>query len=141
MSSGETDGLRDGEQRRPSGEEASAGPVPPQSRAQGVDGDEQRSTLSARGTASAAAEDEEQQHEAGFWSRQHRKLEIIGTALTVVAGVAGLVFLFWPDVQPKPDPEPPPPVELIDSDVDREQNIAADVVFDGQVTEAECPRP
>ncbi|GAA2462689.1 hypothetical protein [Streptomyces macrosporus] len=44
-------------------------------------------------------------------------------------------MLFWPDVQPKPSPEPPPRVELVDSDVDREQNIAADVVFDEQVTE------
>ncbi|MGA4844776.1 hypothetical protein ACOBQB_00165 [Streptomyces sp. G5(2025)] len=109
-------------------------PVPPQSRAQNVDGDDQRSTPSARGADSAAAPDEGQ-HEGGFWSRQHRKLEIIGTALTVVAGIVGLVFLFWPDVQPKPAPEPPPRVELVDSDLDREQNVAADVVFDGQVTE------
>ncbi|AXL86983.1 hypothetical protein C4J65_00590 [Streptomyces sp. CB09001] len=62
-------------------------------------------------------------------------LEIVGTVVTVIAGVAGLIFLFWPDAQPKPEPEPPPAVQLVDSDVDREQNIAADVVFDGQVTE------
>jgi hypothetical protein len=109
--------------------------VPSQSRAQSVDGGDQRSTPSAGRADSAAARDEGQQHEEGFWSRQHRKLEIIGTVLTVVAGIVGLVFLFWPDAQPKPDPEPPPRVELVDSDVDREQNIAADVIFDGQVTE------
>ncbi|MFI2415864.1 hypothetical protein [Streptomyces sp. NPDC018947] len=136
MISGETEGLRDGEQCPPSGEVTSAA-VPPQSRSrdQAVDGEDQRSTPSSDEGDPAASPDEGQQREGGFWSRQHRRLEIIGTALTVVAGIAGLVFLFWPDVQPKPDPEPPPRVELVDSDVDREQNIAADVVFDGQVTE------
>ncbi|MFD8276341.1 hypothetical protein [Streptomyces flaveolus] len=134
MSSEETDGLRDGEQP-PNGEVTGAGPVPPQSHDQAVDGDDQRSVPSAGGADRAAARDAEHEHEGGFWSEQHRKLEVIGTALTVVAGIVGLVFLFWPDAQPKADPEPPPRVELIDSDVDREQNVAANVIFDGQVTE------
>ncbi|GAA2439835.1 hypothetical protein GCM10010405_23990 [Streptomyces macrosporus] len=93
MSSDETDGLRDGERCPPSGEATNAGPVPSQSRAQTVDGGDQRSTPSAGGADPAADRDEEQQHERGFWSRQHRKLEIAGTALTVVAGIVGLVFL------------------------------------------------
>ncbi|MFD5025041.1 hypothetical protein [Streptomyces sp. NPDC058373] len=47
----------------------------------------------------------------------------------VVGGVAALVFLFWPDAQPKPEPGPPPPFTLVDSDVDREENVAADIVL------------
>ncbi|WP_446038117.1 hypothetical protein [Streptomyces sp. SID1121] len=53
--------------------------------------------------------------------------EIIG----LVGGAAALVFLFWPDAQPEPEPDPPPPLTLVDSDVDREENVAADVTVDG----------
>ncbi|MEJ1201590.1 MULTISPECIES: hypothetical protein [unclassified Streptomyces] len=41
--------------------------------------------------------------------------------------MAALVFLFWPDAQPEPDP--PPSLSLVDSDVDREENVAADIVL------------
>ncbi|MET7320139.1 hypothetical protein [Streptomyces sp. NPDC005549] len=132
MSSGETDGLHEGERRQDPREWASGSSVPPRSSGQTGDGGGQGS---ARAQGDADAGENGPQQEGGFWHRQNRALEIVGTVVTVVAGLAGLVFLFWPDAQPTPDPEPPPAVELVDSDVDREQNVAADVVFDGQVTE------
>ncbi|MFD5747913.1 hypothetical protein [Streptomyces sp. NPDC127033] len=75
---------------------------------------------------------------APFWHRPQDILTTVGGVVAVVAGVAGLIFLFWPDAQPQPtpepEPEPPPAVTLVNSDVDREENIAADRVFDGEVT-------
>ncbi|MEV7865884.1 hypothetical protein AB0P17_07215 [Streptomyces sp. NPDC088124] len=73
-----------------------------------------------------------------FWRRPQEILTTVGGVVAVVGGVAGLIFLFWPDAQPRPtpepEPEPPPAVTLVNSDVDREENIAADRVFDGEVT-------
>ncbi|MFK0132444.1 hypothetical protein ACIQRZ_19080 [Streptomyces rubiginosohelvolus] len=50
--------------------------------------------------------------------------------VALVGGTATAIFLLWPDAQPKPDENPPPPVALVDSDVDREQNVKADVYSD-----------
>lgn len=135
MSSGETDGLHEEAQCRPSGERASGNAAPPRlSRRTGDEGG-QGSTRPEGDAAAAETGDSGPQPEGGFWHKQKRMLEIVGAVVTVIAGVAGLIFLFWPDAQPKPEPEPVPAVELVDSDVDREQNVAADVVFDGQVTD------
>ncbi|MEW2079956.1 hypothetical protein AB0941_41675 [Streptomyces sp. NPDC013433] len=73
----------------------------------------------------------------GSGARQTRTriLEVAGGMVALLGGLVGLVFVLWPDAQPKPEPDPPPPVELVDSDVDREENVVADVVFDGQVTD------
>ncbi|MEV6886136.1 hypothetical protein [Streptomyces sp. NPDC051135] len=135
MSSGETDGLHEGEQCRPSREETSGSAAPPRSGRRTGDEDGQGSTRPEGDAVAAETGDSGPQPEGGFWHKQNRTLEIVGAVVTAVAGVAGLIFLFWPDAQPKPAPEPAPAVELVDSDVDREQNVAADVVFDGQVTE------
>ncbi len=135
MSSGETDGLQEEAQCRPSGEEASGSAAPPRSSRRTGDEGGQGSTRPEGDAAAAETGDSGPQPEGGFWHKQKRMLEIVGAVVTVIAGVAGLIFLFWPDAQPKPEPEPVPAVELVDSDVDREQNVAADVVFDGQVTD------
>ncbi|MET8883824.1 hypothetical protein [Streptomyces rubiginosohelvolus] len=50
--------------------------------------------------------------------------------IALVGGTATAIFLFWPDAQPKPSDDPPPPVTLVDSDVDREENVTADVYVD-----------
>ncbi|MFE1589098.1 hypothetical protein ACFW6Q_25830 [Streptomyces sp. NPDC058737] len=135
MSSGETDGLHEEAQCRPTGEGASSSAAPARSGRRTGDEDGQDSNRPEGDAAAGETRDSGPQPEGGFWHKQNRTLEIVGAVVTVVAGVAGLIFLFWPDVQPKPEPEPAPAVELVDSDVDREQNVAADVVFDGQVTD------
>ncbi|WP_437105527.1 hypothetical protein [Streptomyces sp. enrichment culture] len=62
-------------------------------------------------------------------------MEFAGGTVALVGGIVGLVFLLWPDAQPKPEPDPPPLVELVDSDIDHEKNVVADVVLDGRVTD------
>ncbi|GAA2391552.1 hypothetical protein GCM10010420_14690 [Streptomyces glaucosporus] len=76
---------------------------------------------------------ESQEQKGGFWEKQQKILEFAGGTVALIGGIVGLVFVLWPDAQPEPEPDPSP-VELVDSDVDREENVAADVVFDGQVT-------
>lgn len=128
-SSGETTGLHEGEQCRPSGEGASGSAARPRSGRRTGDEDGQDSTRPEADAAAAETGDSGPQPEGGFWHKQHRALEIVGTVVTAVAGVAGLIFPFW-HVQPESEPEPVAAVELVDSDVDRDRNVAADAVFE-----------
>ncbi|MFF9480084.1 hypothetical protein [Streptomyces sp. NPDC014733] len=58
----------------------------------------------------------------GFWARAQAVIAAVGGAVGAVAGVVGLVFLLVPGLQP----EAAKGIELVDSDVDREENIRAD---------------
>lgn len=62
-----------------------------------------------------------------FWQRPQGVVAVFGGVISGVAALAGLVFLFFPDILPKPKPDPKPPkVQLAGFDLDREKEIAAD---------------
>ncbi len=67
----------------------------------------------------------------GFWARPQGVIAVVGGAIGAVAAIIGLIFVLMPDLQPKPKPEHSG-VNLVDSDIDREKNISADVTVDGE---------
>ncbi|WP_326680854.1 hypothetical protein [Streptomyces sp. NBC_01237] len=62
--------------------------------------------------------------ERPFLQRPQGVLAVAGGVVTIVAGILGLLFLLFPDIQPEPTPESA--IELMDFDIDKESNIQAD---------------
>lgn len=85
-------------------------------------------TDSTTGQPDTSDEEQPRGGERPFLQRPQGVLAIVGGVVTIVAGILGLLFLLFPDIQPEPTPESA--LELVDFDIDKESEIRADWQID-----------
>lgn len=84
---------------------------------------------STTGQPSTSDDEQPRDSERPFLQRPQGVLAVAGGVVTIAAGILGLLFLLFPDIQPEPTPESA--IEMVDFDIEKESKIQADWQIDG----------